>query len=91
MGTVVIQMTEQRLREHLQHAAQLGAHLAMRNAGLPVRDLYTRTEMQRRHGKTTIDNLIAEGLLTPRKLKSNNEDNRHRIVFSEQEFLENLI
>ena len=85
----VVQMTEQRLREHLQHAAQLGAHLALLNAGLPVKDLYTRTELSGRHGAGTVNSLIKKGLLTPHRYP-NNQENGH-IVYSEKELLSNLI
>lgn len=87
----VIQMTEERLREHLTHAAQLGAHQALLAAGLPVRDLYTRAEMQRRHGAGTINALIKQGKLTPRRYPETDADRTGRIVYSEMELLSQII
>ncbi len=87
MSLQVIQMTEERLREHLTHAAQLGAHIALRNAGLPVKEFYTRTELQRRYGSGTINNLIAKHKLTPHRIS----DEHKHIVYSETELLTLII
>ena len=89
MKLAVIQMTEQRLREHMQLAARLGAHQAMRNAGLPIREYYTRTEMQKRYGKSTVDRLIKQGLLTPHRFEDGNEP--HRTLYSETEILSLIV
>lgn len=90
MGTTVIQLTEERYRENLTRAAQLGAHEALRLAGLPIREFYTRAEMQRRHGRGLINHLIKEGRLTPRRLESD-PNKMSRIVYSETEFLSLII
>lgn len=90
METTVIQLTEERYRENLTQAAQLGAHMALKNAGLPVREYYTRTEMQRRHGRGTIDRLISKGRLTPHRLETD-DNTKSRIVYSETEFLSQII
>ena len=90
METVVIQLTEERFRENLRQAAQLGAHQALQMAGLPVREYYTRTEMQRRHGRGTIDRLIRDGHLTPHRLETD-ADTMSRIVYSETEYLSLII
>lgn len=87
---VVIQMTEDRLREHLQHAAQLGAHIAMRDAGLPVREYFTRRELQQRHGRGRVDQLIRDGLLTPHQYPSP-DGKKTRTVYSEEQLLTNII
>ncbi|MBR1525053.1 MAG: hypothetical protein IJ640_00135 [Prevotella sp.] len=87
----VIQLTEQRYRENLQQAAQLGAHLAMRMAGLPVRDLFTRTEMQQRHGRGTIDRLIQAGKLTPHRNPETDDHTTKRVLYSETEYLQQII
>lgn len=87
----VIQLTEERYRENLTQAAQLGAHMALKNAGLPVREYYTRTEMQKRHGRREIDSLIKAGRLTPHRLPAEDDDAKKRIVYSETEFLSQII
>ena len=90
METTVIQLTEERYRENLTQAARLGAHQALRDAGLPVREYYTRAEMQRRHGRGLIDRLISKGRLTPRRLETD-DNTMSRIVYSETEFLSLII
>ena len=87
MELAVIQMTEERLREHLTHAAQLGAHIALQQAGLPVREYFTRTEMYRKYGSGYVRELISSGRLTPHRDKGNDKG---RIVYSETELLANL-
>ena len=88
MEIAVIQMTEERLREHLTHAAQLGAHLAMQNAGLPVREYFTRAEMMRRHGSGYVRSLIEKGKLTPHRER---ENEKGRVVYSETELLSQIV
>ncbi|GEM_PF-1448262 len=90
MQLAVIQMTEERLREHLTHAAQLGAHTALRNAGLPVREYYTRKEMCKRHGTARVNTLISCGKLTPHKYPSPTGTKAHT-VYSETELLSQII
>lgn len=92
METVnVIQLSEERYRENLRQAAQLGAHQALQLAGLPVREYYTRTEMKQRHGSGTINRLIKAGRLTPHRLPAHNDDTTKRVVYSETEFLSQII
>lgn len=85
-----IQLTEERYRNNLTQAAQLGAHQALLLAGLPVRDMYTRAEMQRRHGRRIINDLIHAGKLTPHQLPASNDRVKKRIVYSESEFLSQI-
>ncbi len=91
MAVTVIQLTEERYRENLTQAAQLGAHQALRMAGLPVREYYTRTEMQQRYGRGKIDRLIKAGRLTPHRLPEHDNDTNQRVVYSETEFLSQII
>lgn len=91
METVVIQLTEERYRENLTQAAKLGAHIALKDAGLPVREYYTRAEMQKRHGRREIDGLIKAGRLTPHRLPSDTDGANKRTVYSETEFLSQII
>lgn len=91
MGLQVIQMTEQRLVEHLTHAARLGAHEALRAAGLPVKEYFTRAELQRRYGRGTINTLISKGKLTPHRFPSTDDNTTKHIVYSETELLRNII
>lgn len=86
-----ITLTEERFREILTQTAQLGAHNALRMAGLPVREFYTRAEMKRRHGGGVINSLIKAHKLTPHKLPTTNDDAKQRIVYSESEFLSQII
>lgn len=89
MQLVVIQMTEERLREHLTHAAQLGAHTALRDAGLPIKEYYTRKEMCKRHGRARVNSLISCGKLHPHKYPS--LTGNARTVYSETELLSQII
>lgn len=88
MELAVIQMTEERLCEHLTHAAHLGAHIALQQAGLPVREFYTRTEMNRKYGAGYVRSLIEKGKLTPHRDK---ENERARVVYSETELLSQIV
>lgn len=67
----------------LTASAKLGAHIAMRNAGLPVKEYFTRAEMQRRYGEGRINQLIKSGRLIPHK----DIDGNGRILYSETELL----
>lgn len=87
----VIQMTEERLREHLTHAAQLGAHIALKQSGLPVKEFFTRVEMQRKYGAGTINSLIKKGKLTPHRMPLTDDGQTKRIVYSETELLQQII
>lgn len=87
----IIQLSEERYRENLMQAALLGAHMAMKDAGLPVREYYTRTEMQQRHGRGHINNLIKAGKLTPHKLPEHDKQTDKRVVYSETEYLSQVI
>lgn len=88
MEFVTINLSESQLRQMLTQAAQLGAHQAMRNAGLPVKDLYTRAELKKRHGAGLINRLLKKKKLTPHQLQ---DDDNHRIVYSETELLSQFI
>ena len=86
METNFIQLTAERLQEMLSQSALLGARQALQLAGLPVKDLYTRTELNRRYGRRSIDDAIEKSLLTPRQLPSMDGENK-RILYSETEYL----
>ena len=88
---VVIQMTEARLQEHLLHASQLGAHIALRAAGLPVREYYTRSELYRRHGKDRVSQLIHDGKLTPHQYPKADCYGKAHTVYSETELLSLMV
>ena len=85
----VIQITEQKLHDMLFAAAKLGAHIAMKDAGIPAKDLFTRTEMQRRHGAGNINRLIKAGRLTPHQLPAIGNETK-RIMYSETEYLSQI-
>lgn len=84
-------MTEEKFQEHLLQAAKLGAHIALKDAGLPVVEYYTRTEMARRHGAGNINRLIKAGKLTPHRLTATNNEETKRILYSETELLSLII
>ena len=88
---VVIQLTEERYRENLQQAAQLGAHLALKNAGLPVVEYFSRADMCKRHGRGRIERLIKAGRLTPHRLPAYNDKTKSQTVYSETEYLSQVI
>lgn len=81
-----ITLTEERYRENLIQAAQLGAHKALLMAGIPIRDYFTRAEMQRRHGRREINDLIKLHKLTPHQLPAAHGEAK-RTVYSETEYL----
>jgi hypothetical protein len=89
MEGTFISLTEERYRQNLEQAATLGAHKALLLAGLPIKEWYTRTEMQRRHGKRIVNDMIAKHRLTPHQLPAVNGENK-RIVYSETEFLSQI-
>lgn len=86
-----IQLTEEKLNQMLTSAAKLGAHVAMRDAGLPVREFYTRTEMARRHGAGTVNRLIRSGRLTPHRYPDGGTSSSQREVYSEEQLLSLII
>lgn len=90
MEGTFIALTEERYRENLMQAAHLGAHQALRLAGLPIKEWFTRTELQRRHGKRLIDDMIANHRLTPHQLPAVNGESK-RVVYSETEFLSQIL
>lgn len=85
--TNVIQLTEERLRELLSQTAKLAAHQALRLAGLPVRDLYTRAELKRRYGSREVNDILSANLLTPHQLPATDGSRSKRIRYSETELL----
>lgn len=89
-SSTFIQLTAEQFSNLLQKSAQLGAHRALQLAGLPVREHYTRTEMQRRHGRREINDLIANHKLTPHQLPSIDGRSK-RTVYSETEYLSQII
>ena len=91
MDAVVIQLSEERYRENLKQAAQLGAHMALQLAGLPVREFYSRREMCQRHGRGTIDRLIKAGKLTPHQKPAYDNNTHKQTVYSETEYLSQII
>ena len=58
-----------RLHELMEGAAVCAAHRALTLAGVPVREYYTRADLQRKFGRGKINRMISAGTLTPHKLE----------------------
>ena len=71
MGQITLSVA--RMNELLERTAQYAAHEALRLAGVPVVEYYTRADLQRKFGRGKINRMISEGVLTPHKLE---EDGR---------------
>ena len=91
MNLNVIQLTEERYRDNLTQAAQLGAHLALKAAGLPVREYFSRAEMEKRHGSGTIRRLIKAGKLMPHQKPAYDNTTKKQTVYSETEYLSQIV
>lgn len=68
-----ITLSTKRLEDMLTSAAHMGAINALRNAGVPTKDLFTRAEMQRMHGRGKVNRLIADNRLVARVDSSSNK------------------
>ena len=84
----VIQLTEERLRELLTSTATSAAYMALKKAGLPVKDLYTRTELYKRYGKKFIDKLINSNKILSYKASASPNA---RALYAESEILKHLL
>lgn len=60
-----LSLTPARLNEIVEKASIRGAHEALRLAGVPIAEYYTRTELKRKFGAGKINRMIADGKLTP--------------------------
>lgn len=81
MNPVVIQLTPDAIQQMLAQAATLGAHTALRNAGVPIKEFYTRAELSRKFGRGRIDKLLEQHLLCPHRMS----DGRILYLLSEVE------
>lgn len=81
MELSVIQLSPAQLNELMTNAAVLGAHTALRYAGVPIKEYYTRAELSRKFGRGKIDRMISKSLLTPHKM----DDGRQVYLLSEVE------
>ena len=64
-----ITLSVARMNELLERTAQYAAHKALTLAGVPVREYYTRADLQRKFGRGKINRMISAGALTPHKLE----------------------
>lgn len=64
-----ITLSVARMNELLELTAKYAAHEALRLAGVPVREYYSRAELKRKFGPGKINNMIAKGVLTPHKIE----------------------
>lgn len=60
-----------RMNEMLERTAQYAAHEALRLAGVPVVEYYTRADLQRKFGRGKINRMLSAGILTPHKIEEN--------------------
>ncbi len=65
----------------LQSAANIGALIALKNAGVPIKDLFSKNDMYKMHGRKRIDKLIKEGKFAPKYI-----DGSRNKLYSEQEY-----
>lgn len=64
-----ITLSVARLNELMEGAAVCAAHKALIFAGVPIREYYTRADLQRKFGRGKINRMISAGALTPHKLE----------------------
>lgn len=64
-----ITLSVARLHELMEGAAMCAAHKTLTLAGVPVREYYTRADLQRKFGRGKINRMISAGTLTPHKLE----------------------
>jgi hypothetical protein len=64
-----ITLSVERMNELLELTAKYAAHEALRLAGVPVVEYYSRVDLQRKFGRGKINRMISEGTLTPHKLE----------------------
>lgn len=67
MGQITLSVA--RLHELMEGAAVCAAHKALIFAGVPIREYYTRADLQRKFGRGKINRMISAGTLTPHKLE----------------------
>lgn len=64
----VIQISTKRLNDIVEKASVRGAHEALRLAGVPIVEYYSRAELSRKFGKGKIDRMITDGKLIPHRM-----------------------
>lgn len=64
-----ITLSVARLHELMEGAAVCAAHKALIFAGVPIREYYSRADLQRKFGRGKINRMISAGTLTPHKLE----------------------
>jgi hypothetical protein len=64
-----ITLSVARLNELMEGAAVCAAHKALIFAGVPIREYYTRADLQRKFGRGKINRMISAGALIPHKLE----------------------
>lgn len=64
-----ITLSAARMNELLERTAKYAAHEALRLAGVPVVEYYSRVDLQRKFGRGKINRMISAGVLTPHKLE----------------------
>ena len=65
----IISLTEERMNEILERTAIYAAHEALRLAGVPIAEYYTRADLQRKFGRGKINRMIESGKLIPHKIE----------------------
>jgi hypothetical protein len=58
-----------RLHELMEGAAVCAAHRALTLAGVPIKEYYTRADLQRKFGRGKINRMIASGKIIPHKIE----------------------
>lgn len=64
-----MEISSEKLAEIIERASIRGAHEALKLAGVPIREYYTRADLSRKFGRGKINRMIAENKLTPCKLE----------------------
>lgn len=64
-----MEFSEEKLKEIIELASIRGAHEALKLAGVPIREYYSRADLNEKFGRGKINRMIADGKLTPYKIE----------------------
>lgn len=59
----------EKLSEIIERASIRGAHEALKLAGVPIQEYFTRADLSKKFGRGKINRMIADGKLTPHRIE----------------------
>jgi len=82
----IVQLTPDFYERALRSAAALGAIDALKLAGVPIKEFFTREELYKKYGRQRVDYLIDTD-----KLKGERPNGGSRVVYRERELLISML